>query len=135
MNGAAVGIGARVELMNGKRQAGIVFQTSWTVGLLLTVTPHSRLWPPTLTESAYRISVLSQPMRRPTPSYVPWMNAPRLSVILPPVNRLTCCRAKLLFVPKCGAAPPSCPASVWVKVGACSITAKGGPDQSPPPNV
>jgi len=48
----AVGVGAKAELMNGKRQAGIVFQTSWTVGLLLAVTPHSRLWPPTFTESA-----------------------------------------------------------------------------------
>src|SRR5216683_1971753 len=126
----AVGIGARVERMNGKRQAGIVFQTSWTVGLLFAVTPHSRLWSPTLTESAKRISVLSQPKRRVTPSYVPWMNAPRLSVILPPVKRLTSCMAKLLFGPKGGAAPPGCPASVCVKVG-WSMTAKGGADQSP----
>src|SRR5215471_3560495 len=37
MKGAAVGIGASAELMKGKRQAGTVFQTSWTVGLLLTV--------------------------------------------------------------------------------------------------
>jgi len=59
----------------------------------------------------------------------------RNAVILPPVNRFTCCKAKLLFVPKCGAAPPSCPASVWVKVGAWSITAKGGPVQSPSPKV
>ena len=40
------------ELMNGKLQAGIVFQTSWTVGLLLAVTPHSRVWPSTLTDFA-----------------------------------------------------------------------------------
>src|ERR1700730_13124009 len=53
------------------------------------------------------------------------MNAPRLSVIRPPVNRLTCCIATLLFRPKWGAGPPSCPAWVWVKVG-CSMTAKGG---------
>ena len=56
----AVGVGAKAELIKGKLQAGIVFQTSWTVGLLLAVTPHSSLWPSTLTEFASRISVLSQ---------------------------------------------------------------------------
>src|SRR6516165_8830111 len=83
----AAGIGARAELINGNCQAGIVFQTSWTVGLLLVVRPQSRVWPSTLIGFANRMSTLSQAKRRLTPSYVPWMNAPRLSVNLPPVKR------------------------------------------------
>src|SRR6516162_298528 len=110
----AVGVGANSELIKGKLQTGVVFQTSWTVGLLLAVTPHSRVWPSTLNDFAKRMSVLSQAKLRATPSYVPWMNAPRLSVILPPVNRLACWNAKLLLGAKCGAAPPVWPASVWV---------------------
>src|SRR6516165_11648575 len=110
----AAGIGARAELINGNCQAGIVFQTSWTVGLLLVVRPQSRVWPSTLIDFAKRMSVLSQPKRRATPSYVPWIKAPRLSVIRPPVKRLACWNAKLLLGPKCGAAPPVWPASVWV---------------------
>jgi len=41
---------------------------------------------------------------------------------------------KLLFGPKCGAAPPGWPTSVRVNVG-CSMTAMGGRDDSPPPIV
>jgi hypothetical protein len=50
----AVGIGAKAELIYGKLQAGIVFQTSWTVGLLLAVTPQSSVWPSTLIAFAKR---------------------------------------------------------------------------------
>src|SRR6516162_3188243 len=131
----AVGVGASSELIKGKLQTGVVFQTSWTVGLLLVSTPHSRVWSSNLIGFANRISILSQAKLRNTPSYVPWMNAPRWSVNLPPVNSLTCWKAKLLLGPKWGAAPPGWPASVWVYVGDWSVTANGGPVQSPPSNV
>jgi hypothetical protein len=39
MSVAAPGVLARFEATNGKPQAGVVFQGSWTVGLLLTLTP------------------------------------------------------------------------------------------------
>src|ERR1700741_128047 len=134
MNVLAVGDGASFELMYGKLQAGIVFQTSWTVGLLLAVTPQSSVWPSRLIDFAKRMSVLSQVKLWATPSNVPWMNAPKFSVNAPPVKRLICCMTKLLFTPKPGAAPPGWAPWVLVKVG-CNMTAKGGPFQSPPPNV
>src|ERR1700730_576770 len=49
INGRTAGVGASLELIYGKLHAGIVFQTSWTVGLLLAVTPHKKLCPPRLT--------------------------------------------------------------------------------------
>src|SRR5271169_2443532 len=98
----AAGIGASAELIYGKLQAGIVFQTSWTVGLLLAVTPQSKVWPSRSIDFAKRMSVLSQLKLWATPSQVPWMNAPKFSVKAPPVKRLHLLHDKVVVHTKAG---------------------------------
>src|SRR5665213_766099 len=96
---AAAGPIALGGVVNGKPNAGVLFQTSCTVGLLWRVTPYSHsiaVLSALLTRPTARRSVLSMPLW-PTVlpalltaklSYVHWIQPPMLSLTLPARNTL-----------------------------------------------
>lgn len=93
MRTLVAGVGAMVDVAYGNVHAGVVFHTSWTVGLLLAVMPQMTSRPPSFAVLAYRKSTLSHVQVCPNGSGKPpgggalWVTcakAPMCLVMAPP---------------------------------------------------
>ena len=91
----AAGVGATLDDAWGKPNAGVLFQTSCRVGLLLTVKPYIRFLPANVGLFAHRISVLSKKPLLLALSKVPCTKPPC-------GNILSICSTSLFFQPAIG---------------------------------
>src|SRR6266704_5325396 len=86
MSGAGAGVGATDEDAQGKRQAGVVFHRSCTVGLLFSDSPTMAFFENTRTLSANRTSMLSTPKDPSCGLYVICRKPPVFVLKRPPRN-------------------------------------------------